>query len=180
MVHFLLVRINIKSIRLVSDRGRRGMSDCIDTITSLMPATSNFDGSDVQKILDETVGVYFDNLEEEIERLIDAPFLTEADGEYLDLIHGKLYGISRKPDEEDDDYRQRMIFHAKDGVRVGDLLDLGCNVYTYYSTYNDSPNFTLLSRNTNLTSKYFVECPSDDIEELIKDNFIWEGVLYFI
>ena len=62
------------------------MSDCIDTVTSLMPSSSSFDGSDVQRILDETIGPYFDDMVERIEDLIDAPFLTEASGDYLDLI----------------------------------------------------------------------------------------------
>lgn len=154
------------------------MSDCITTITSLMPSSSNFDGSDVQRILDETIGAYFDNKEEAIEELMDAPFLTEADGDFLDLIHGKLYGIERAIDEDDDEYRTRLIFQAKDELKIPDLLELNCNVYAYLEEYD--PDYSLTSRNTSLTSKIMIEFPNTNVEKLVKDNFLWEKVLVTI
>ena len=154
------------------------MSECIDTVTSLMPSSSSFDGSDVQEILDHTIGPYFDDLAERIEEVIDAPFLTEATGEYLDMLHGKLYGISRKDGESDDDYRSRMIFQCKDGVRVPDLLELGCKVYAYVPHFN--VDTVLTSRNTMLAAQFFVKCPNENVKELIKENLLWEWVLMFI
>ena len=156
------------------------MSDCIDTVTSLMPLSSGFDGSDVQRILDETIGPYFDELEERIEELLDAPFLTEATGDYLDLLHGKLYGLERLPDESDDEYRARLVFHIRDGVRVSDLLELDCGVYADPMVQSFDEDTVLTSRNTALSDKYIVACPSDSVEDLIKDNLIWEKVVTFI
>ena len=156
------------------------MSDCIDTVTSLMPLTSGFDGSDVQRILDETIGPYFDELEERIEELLDAPFLTEATGDYLDLLHGKLYGLERLYDESDDEYRARLVFHIRDGVRVSDLLELDCGVYADPMVQSFDEDTVLTSRNTALSDKYIVACPSDAVEDLIKDNLIWEKVVTFI
>jgi hypothetical protein len=154
------------------------MSECVDTVTSLMPSSSSFDGSDVQEILDHTVGPYFDDLAERVEEVIDAPFLTEATGEYLDILHGKLYGITREYEESDDDYRSRMIFQAKDSMRVPDLLELGCKVYAYVPDFDvDS---VLTSRNTSLSTMYIIKCPNQIIEDLIKDNLIWEGLVTFI
>ena len=154
------------------------MSDCIDTVTSLMPSASSFDGSDVQEVLDRTIGPYFDDLEGRIEDVLDAPFLTEATGDYLDLLHGKLYGITRNLEESDDDYRLRMSFQCKDGLRIPDLLDLGCKVYAHVDDFDADD--TITSRNTSLTTQYIVKCPNDDIEALIKDNLIWEKVVTFI
>ena len=156
------------------------MSDCIDTVTSLMPLSSGFDGSDVQRILDETIGPYFDELEERIEELLDAPFLTEATGDYLDLLHGKLYGLERLTDESDDEYRARLVFHIRDGVRVSDLLELDCGVYADPMVQSFDEDTVLTSRNTTLSDKYIVACPSDAVEDLIKDNLIWEKVVTFI
>lgn len=156
------------------------MSDCIDTVTSLMPLSSGFDGSDVQRILDETIGPYFDELEERIEELLDAPFLTEATGDYLDLLHGKLYGLERLTDESDDEYRARLVFHIRDGVRVSDLLELDCDVYADPMVQSFDEDTVLTSRNTALSDKYIVACPSDAVEDLIKDNLIWEKVVTFI
>lgn len=154
------------------------MSDCIDTVTSLMPSSSSFDGSDVQRVLDETIGPYFDEFEERIEELLDAPFLTEASGDYLDLIHGRLYGVERSVDEDDDDYRVRLSFQARDKVRPSDLLELDCGVYAFVDDFD--VDYSLTSRNTSLTKKVLVEFPSLEVEDLIKDNMIWEKVVTFI
>lgn len=154
------------------------MSDCIDTVTSLMPSSSKFDKSDVQRILDESIGPYFDDMYERIDGLSDAPFLTEADGDYLDLIHGRLYGIKRHVDEDDDDYRARLVFQARDRMTIPVLDDMGCSVYACVPDFD--PTNMLTSRNTSLTTKAIVECPSDEVEQLIKDNMIWEKVVTFI
>lgn len=155
------------------------MSDCIDTIASLTPASSRFANSDVREIFDETIGKYFDEKEIDIEDLIEAPFLTEASGFYLDYIHGRLYGIERLPDEDDEDYRARLIFHCKEGVQLKDLQELGCKVYLHFEDFDEDT--TLTSRRiTGFNNKLVIDCPSDAIEELIKDNYIWEKALVFI
>jgi hypothetical protein len=151
------------------------MSDCIDTVSSLMPSSSSFQGSDVEGILDQTIGEYFDEMEERIEDVLDAPFLTEASGDYLDLIHGVLYGVSRGLDEDDDDYRVRLSFQARDKVRPSDLRELDCGVYAFVDDFDS--DYTLTSRNTSLTKKVLVEFPSLEVEELVKNNLLWEKVL---
>ena len=151
------------------------MSDCIDTVTSLMPSSSSFEGSDVQRILDETIGPYFDSIEERIEELLDAPFLTEASGDYLDLIHGRLYGVSRAVDEDDEDYRIRLSFQARDKVRPRDLEELGCELYAFVDDFDS--DYSLTSRNTSLTKKVLVEFPSLEVEELVKNNLLWEKLV---
>ena len=156
------------------------MSDCIDTVTSLMPSSSGFDGSDVQEILDETIGPYFDNLEERIEGLVDAPFLTEATGDYLDILHGKLYSVTKHAGEGDDDYRDRLIFQARDKVTVPVLEDVGCKVYALPPDVTFDVDDVLTSRNTALNNKFIIECPSDEVEALVKDNLIWEDLVVFI
>ena len=151
------------------------MSDCIDTVTSLMPSSSSFKGSDVEAILDQTIGKYFDSKENDIEELLNAPFLTEATGDYLDLLYGKLYGVKRDFDESDDDYRTRLTFQARDKVRPSDLQELGCNLYAYVDDFD--AEYTLTSRNTSLTQKVLVEFPSLEVEELVKNNLLWEKLL---
>lgn len=155
------------------------MSDCINTVSSLMPSSSGFRKSDVEAIFEETIGDYFDRMEIRIEEVLEAPFLTRASGEYLDIIHGKRYGLKRLPDESDDDYRMRLSFQARDSFQLKDLYELGCKVYL------ETPNFTLGETWTtrkvqNWPGKLLVECPSGAVEELIKDNIIWEKIMVFI
>ena len=154
------------------------MTDCIDTIASLMPSSSKFKDSDVEAIFNETIGQYFDDMEIRIEDLLDAPFLTRASGDYLDLIHGKLYNLERLPDEDDDEYRARLMFQARDGLHVQELYDLDCDVYAYTDDFN--PETTLTSRNTSVTNKFLIETPSDAVEDLIKDNLLWQEIVVFL
>lgn len=151
------------------------MSECIDTVSGLMPSSSGFSGSDVEQILDDTIGPYFDEFEERIEDVLDAPFLSEASGDYLDLIHGVLYGVVRALDEDDDSYRIRLSFQARDKVRPSDLRELDCGVYAFVDNFDS--DYTLTSRNTSLTRKVLVEFPSLEVEELVKNNLLWEKVL---
>ena len=53
------------------------MSECIDTVSSLMPSSSSFQGSDVEGILDQTIGGYFDDMMERIEDVLDAQLLMK-------------------------------------------------------------------------------------------------------
>ena len=151
------------------------MSECIDTVSSLMPSSSSFQGSDVEGILDQTIGEYFDDMMERIEDVLDAPFLSEASGDYLDLLHGRLYGVERAIDEDDDDYRVRLSFQARDKVRPSDLLELDCGVYAFVDDFD--VDYSLTSRNTSLTKKVLVEFPSLEVEELVKNNLLWEKVM---
>ena len=154
------------------------MSDCIDTVISLMPSSSNFQGSDVEQLLDKTIGTYFDSKEEDIEELIDASSLSEADGFYLDYLYGRLYGLQRLVDEDDDDYRQRLIFHSKNKLTIPDLLELGCGVYAYVDDFDK--DYQLTSHNTGLTRKCMIEAPSTGVEDLVKNNIIWEKCAVFL
>jgi hypothetical protein len=158
------------------------MSDCIDTVTSLMPSSSSFDGSDVQEILDHTVGPWFDDYEVKVEEMLDAPYLTEASGEYLDLLHGRLYSIERNSGESDDSYRLRMVFQCKDALTVQGLRDIGCRVYALPDVQSFHESSVLTSRNTSLNVKYVIDCPSDDIESLVKLNLPpdWSGWVVFV
>ena len=71
-----------------------------------------------------------------------------------------------------------MVFQAKDSIRVPDLLELGCKVYAHVDDFD--VDTVLTSRNTSLSTQYLIKCPNQIIEELIKDNLIWEGLVTFI
>ena len=61
----------------------------------------------VRKIIDNGVGEWFDNYDDQ--DFFNMFFLTDAVGAYLDEW-GKIYGVKRKQDELDDDYRNRIIY----------------------------------------------------------------------
>ena len=77
--------------------------------------------------------------------------------------------------EEDDEYRARLSFQARDKVRPVDLMELGCDLYAFVDNFDASTKLT--SRNTSLTKKVMVEFPSVETEELVKDNLLWKNVM---
>jgi hypothetical protein len=58
------------------------------------------------------------------------------------------------------------------------LRNLGCRVYAYVDS--SDVDDTLTSRNTSLDTMYTIDCPSDDIEQLVKDNLICDDMVEFI
>ena len=78
------------------------------------------DDNDFIKIYDGCVNEY---LEQRDNHFLDI-FLTTAQGDYLD-IHGKIYGIFRKKDESDEEYRNRIILNKSILQRTTDFRILG-------------------------------------------------------
>ena len=54
-------------------------------------------------------------------------------------------------------------------------MELDCGVYAFVDDFDS--DYTLTSRNTSLTKKVLVEFPSLEVEELVKNNLLWEKVL---
>ena len=48
-------------------------------------------------------------------------------------------------------------------------------MYAYVDDFD--AEYTLTSRNTSLTQKVLVEFPSLEVEELVKNNLLWEKLL---
>ena len=151
------------------------MTDSIDYINEIMPYNTGFEGSDLYKILDETLGEYLDDLlENRISRAYNSNFITLADGEDLDTI-GKRYGVTRGSGESDEDYRSRIIFQADKMVNLDNLLDLDCDVYAYVEGYNLES--TLLSRNITEASKVLIVSPNSTVKQTLVDNIFLKSVV---
>lgn len=125
-------------------------------------------------VFDGTVGEYLENRNN---HFLDI-FLTTAEGEYLD-VHGKIYGIYRKKDEDDDSYRNRILLNKSILQRTTDFnkLDIGFWVYKDGVTDKD----TLTSRNPYLKKEhdedYIFICSGADIDYLtgkfLLDDILW-------
>ena len=72
------------------------------------------DDNELRKVLDRSVGEYMDAVELPLDEL----FLTSASGGWLDA-HGRDYGVTRRPDESDDDFRERIVFEKLEFLTVG-------------------------------------------------------------
>lgn len=143
-------------------------------ITDLLQDKSNIKGTPFEELINNTIGYFFELIEEDTEKLKNGMFLNTAEGEYLDLW-GIDLGIKRINGESDEDYFNRLFFLPTD--RLTPEL-----IYTVYdlqliSYDSDADNLTLLSDNHFINNKYYVDC-SDSVWEQLSKKFIVEGVLY--
>ena len=120
----------------------------------------------------ETFGAWMD--ERDIVADIRQYSLKFAKGVILDL-YGYQYGVYRKSDDEDDDdYRQRIIQHINERFTTPIVKSNNVMFFTCVS----NPLTQLTSKNTYLTNDYLCYAP-DDIEAYYNDNYItWRDIIW--
>lgn len=147
----------------------------LEYIKDIMPVNSGFEGSDLYKVMLETVQPYFNNLDDVVvPALYDDNWITKATSDGLDRL-GEVYGVKRGTGESDDDYRTRLGFQADRMVNLGNVLDLGCEVYSYTPNYDLGT--TLLSRNVTEAVKLLIVTPNPETKELLVDNLLSDKVV---
>lgn len=143
-------------------------------ITDLLQDKSNIKDTPFEELINNTIGYFFELIEDDTEKLKNGIFLNTAEGEYLDLW-GIDLNIKRINNESDEDYFNRLFFLPTD--RLTPEL-----IYTVYdlqllSYDSEANNLTLLSDNHFISNKYYIDC-SDSVWEQLNSKFITEGVLY--
>ena len=144
------------------------------TITDSLPQESLVRGTPWEEFLNNTIGYFFEILEEEVELMNEGLFIESASGKYLDL-HGKDLGLPRKVGESDDDYRNRLLIEPLDEFNIMTLSEVyDVQLLTYKS---DKTDLTLLSDNHFLSNEYFIDA-SDELWGIIQRKFITGNVLH--
>lgn len=114
------------------------MSEYGEEILDRLPENSSLKNTNnpARNIINNTVGEWLDNFDNNFENL----FLNEADGEYIDC-HGREYGVYRKLNESDEDYKKRIIYQILGHLTVDYLLNIyNINLYVNIPDYNPSEN----------------------------------------
>ena len=127
-------------------------------------------------ILDGTVGEYLENRDN---HFLDS-FLITAEGDSLDL-HGNLFGLKRRENEDDDTFRQRILTDENLIERTYDFEKLDCQLWVYKDGVTN--NNTLTSRNTLLKDLHdeeyvFIGIGTDS--EYIQSKFLLEDILWLV
>lgn len=151
------------------------MSVFMDMLIEMLPLHSQLQKTDnpLRTVLDKSVGEYMDNLAD----IEDELFLTSASGGWLDA-HGRDYGVSRRLDETDEDYRERIIFEKLEYLTAHNLQDIyGVKLFTYREDFNVTEN-TLVSDNPYLSSKYIGVSDEDTISILDKKYMLDNSVTW--
>ena len=144
------------------------------TITDSLPGESLVRGTPWEEFLNNTIGYFFEMLEEEVELMNEGLFIESASGKYLDL-HGKDLGLPRKVDESDDDYRNRLLIEPLDKFNIQTLYEVyDVQLLTYNSNKTD---LMLLSDNHYLSNEYFLDV-DDESWSIIQRKFITGNVLH--
>ena len=127
------------------------MSVFMEMLVELLPLGSALQKEDneLRKVLDRSVGEFMDSLELPFDEL----FLTSATGGWLDA-HGKDYGVPRRLDEDDESYRERIVFEKLEYLTVGNLIGIyGLELFAFVSDFDPVDNM-LTSDNPYLSSRY--------------------------
>ena len=132
----------------------------------------------MHRILDLGVGGWLDDYDEN--SLQEQVFIDSSTGNYLDL-HGKEYGVKRKVDESDDDYKERIILESLGKLTVEYLQEVyGLDLYVYIQDFSMSDNI-LSSRNPYLAgTDGFMSVVPTDIQSLLSKKFVLDSALHYI
>ena len=117
-------------------------------------------------VIQNTIGELLDNFEIDYDQF----FLQDATGKYLDL-HGKQYGIGRKNNESDEEYRNRIILGAYEYATVKVLTEIyGVKFYANVDNFENNTNL-LCSDNPYLTSE-LMGFISEEVYNILDEKFI--------
>ena len=114
------------------------MSEYGEQILDRLPENSSLKSSNnpARKVIMNTVGEWLDNYDDNFENL----FLNESVGEYIDC-HGREYGVYRKLNESDEDYKKRIIYQILGHLTADYLIEIyNVNLYVNIPNYNPNNN----------------------------------------
>ena len=137
-------------------------------IIERLPANSQLQNPNnpMHNIIQNTIGELLDNFEIDYDQF----FLQDATGKYLDL-HGKQYGIGRKNNESDEEYRNRIILCAYEYATVKVLTEIyGVEFYANVDNFENNTNL-LCSDNPYLTNE-LMGFISDEVYNILDEKFI--------
>ena len=154
------------------------MSDFVPMLVDMLPRHSSLQSVDnpLRVVLDRSLGEFMDRVDSEV--VFDGLFLQSASGGWLDA-HGRDYGVVRKQDESDKDYRNRIIFEKLEYLTVRNLQEIyGVALYVLVDTFNPSENM-LTSDNPYLDNEYMAVA-DETTREIINNKFVvGDGVIWF-
>ena len=152
------------------------MSTFVDMLCDMLPLHSAIqrEGNELRKVLDKSVGEWMDGFEQPYDEL----FLSTASGGWLDA-HGRDYGVPRKIDETDEDYRERIVYEKLDHLTVGLLYTVyGLDLFVFVEDFDPLEN-TLTSDNPHISNKY-MSIADGDLQGILNGKFVLEGEVTWI
>ena len=152
------------------------MSDFGEEIINRLPAHSSLHKPDnpMRRIIDDGVGEWLDKYEEE--DFFNQFFLESATNGYLDVF-GRMYGVKRKVDESDDDYRLRIILTGEGHLTIDYLVNLyDISVYSFVDDFSVEDNVLISDNYYNASYGFFINC-DESTRKILEKKFILDAVM---
>ena len=120
-------------------------------------------------IINHTVGEWLQ--EKNDEKFFEQFFLNDANDKYLDLF-GADFGIKRKLDENDEDYRKRIIYESLTNLTVNYLVDVyNLDLYVFVNGFDVNDN-TLTSDNKYYKSNGYMAVADVATQQILNRRFV--------
>lgn len=149
------------------------MSEYGEEILDRLPENSSLKSSNnpARKVIMNTVGEWLDNYDDNFENM----FLNESIGEYIDC-HGREYGVYRKLNETDEDYKKRIIYQILGHLTADYLINIyKVNLYVNIPNYNPNNN-ELTSDNQYINDENGFMASADDVtRSILNKKFVLES-----
>lgn len=127
--------------------------------------------SDGYKLFDSTLVWYLQKIQDE-EKMFNL-FVETAEDTWLDLL-GYVKGIFRLENENDDDYRNRIITSYNFQLSVDDIEKLDGKIVCYVENINKQ----ITSKNDLLSDEYIIEAPSSCKEYI--NRYVNDGSWHYL
>ena len=153
------------------------MSVSMDMIVEMLPLSSKLQQADnpLRIVLDRTVGEWLDNFSQPFDEL----FLMSATGGWLDAW-GKDYGVPRRLDEDDESYRQRIVYEKLDHLTPSLLADVyNVRLFSYRNDFDVTDN-TLVSDNPYIDNGGYLGLADQDTMDILDKKFILDSGVTWI
>lgn len=155
------------------------MSDFGDEIIARLGENTNLakPNNPMGKLLDYTVGEWLQQIDDS--DFIEQLFLQESTGKHLDL-HGKNFGVKRKVDESDENYRNRIIYEGLGHLTIDFLIDVyNVKLYSFVDGFNVNNN-DLTSDNPYLSDNGFMAVADSNTKTILNRKFVLDNTVVWL
>lgn len=131
--------------------------------------------NEVGKLLDIFIGTSFESFEDFIDEHLLQSFILLAEGDHLDRL-GYQEGVTRKDNETDSSYRQRIMNQLESNMTVVNTKRQGIDLYSKKNV-GDNSRLYLTSTNAHTNNKYDAIPKTSEAKTYLLQQLLYEYIL---
>lgn len=148
------------------------MSEYGEEILDRLPENSSLKSinNPARKVIMNTLGEWLDNYVEN--DYFEELFLNESKGNYVDC-HGREYGVYRKLNENDEDYKKRLIYHLMGHLTADYLINIyKLDLFVDVPNFNPSNNVLTSDNHYIARGNGFMAVADDTTKSILNKKFV--------